>query len=1261
MKTKLALTVLVIFALLLPGSSHGTAQGEAPDAALGTAITYQGRLTDGGLPANTTYDFLFTMYNAELGGAQVGSLVTRNDVQVSDGYFTVQLDFGAGAFANEARWLEVAVRPGSSTGTYTVLSPRQALTPAPFALYAPSAGSVPWSGLTGVPAGFADGVDNDTTYSAGTGLGLSGTTFSADPAYLQRRVDTGCGAGYAIRTINLDGSVVCEPVSGGAGDITAVTAGTGLSGGGTSGDVTLSADITYLQRRVGTGCDSGYAIRSIAVDGSVTCEPVAGGAGDITAVTAGTGLSGGGLTGEVTLSLASIFRLPQACSNGQLAKWNAASSLWDCGNDSDTLYTNGDGLLLNGTTFSADAGYLQRRVNSTCTTGQAIRLVNSDGSVTCEAVAGGAGDITAVIAGTGLSGGSTSGDATLTVNPTVVQSRVTGTCEAGSSIRVIAENGTVTCETDDSGASGWSLTGNAGTNPSTNYLGTSDNQPLELRVNGQRALRLEPDPSGLNLLGGYSENSITTGVHAATVFGGGIFSSTSYPNRVTDNYGTVSGGIDNQSGDNIGTVFDARFATVGGGQSNIASAEYATVSGGRSNQASNILATVGGGYSNTASGYFAAVGGGGYNTASGAGATIAGGGGYIDLGGGQQVITNTVTSKLGTIAGGSYNLVTGDFATVSGGDKNSATGDYDAVGGGYRNKAGDWYATVSGGSGNNAISVSATIGGGSDNFARGHESTIGGGLRNEANGQCSTIGGGYNNAANGECSTIGGGGNNTASGAGSTIAGGGGYIDLGGGPQVITNTVTSILGTIGGGGYNLATGTGATVSGGRNNSATGIYAAVGGGYRNEAGPIYSTIGGGYSNEADDYYTTIGGGYNNTASGGYTTIGGGNSNAASGDESTIGGGNSNAATGSYSTIGGGRDNAATGNYTMIGGGRDNDASGLYATIGGGGFNTASGAGSTIAGGGGYIDLGSGPVAVTNTVTSTLGTIGGGGYNFVSGEWATVGGGHSNKASYYYATVGGGDGNQASSEAATVGGGIWNSASGGAATVGGGMMNSASGDFSFAAGVLANATHEGSFVWSSGIVWGESTDSWGDNTFTARAHGGVRFYTASGTSIGAQLPSGSGQWGQLSDRSTKFNISPVNALHVLEQLSDMPVSTWSYKSQDASILHMGPMAQDFSAAFGLGEDERYIGSLDADGVALAAIQGLYQLNQEQAEKIQSLEEKLAQKETSSGSERKSLPVGWLALSGFLGFLVLAQAGMFFSLRKRWVLPSKMGDQP
>jgi hypothetical protein len=101
--------------------------------------------------------------------------------------------------------------------------------------------SVHWGNLTNVPSGLADG-DDDTTYTAGEGLILVGTEFSADTSYLQRRVTGSCASGNAIRVIKADGTVTCQPIAGEAGDITAVYAGDGLTGGGETGAVTLAVD-----------------------------------------------------------------------------------------------------------------------------------------------------------------------------------------------------------------------------------------------------------------------------------------------------------------------------------------------------------------------------------------------------------------------------------------------------------------------------------------------------------------------------------------------------------------------------------------------------------------------------------------------------------------------------------------------------------------------------------------------------------------------------------------------------------------------------------------------------------------------------------------------------------------------------------------------------------------------------------------------------------------------------------------------------------
>ena len=95
-------------------------------------------------------------------------------------------------------------------------------------------------------------------------------------------------------------------------------------------------------------------------------------------------------------------------------------------------------------------------------------------------------------------------------------------------------------------------------------------------------------------------------------------------------------------------------------------------------------------------------------------------------------------------------------------------------------------------------------------------------------------------------------------------------------------------------------------------------------------------------------------------------------------------------------------------------------------------------------------------------------------------------------------------------------------------------------------------------------------------------------------GVILLSGGGSWGNLSDRAAKANFANVDSSTILARLARIPIQSWNYKAQRPSIRHLGPMAQDFRRAFGLGEDNRYIDTLDAEGVALAGIQGLYKLS-------------------------------------------------------------------
>jgi trimeric autotransporter adhesin len=420
----------------------------------------------------------------------------------------------------------------------------------------------------------------------------------------------------------------------------------------------------------------------------------------------------------------------------------------------------------------------------------------------------------------------------------------------------------------------------------------------------------------------------------------------------------------------------------------------------------------------------------------------------------------------------------------------------------------------------------------------------------------------------------------------------------GGGESGLENSVTDDFGTVGGGWNNQA---------GNNFGSSGdaSFAAVGGGRGNAASGDHATIGGGEGNHAGGSHATAGGGRYNFANGNNSTIGGGESNSATND-ATVGGGSTNHADGVRAAIGGGSGNTAGGDSAVIGGGWLNTASGEASTIGGGGGNSATAAYATIAGG---ARSDPGDSATGNRVTDDYGTVGGGGNNQVGNNagpttdatYGTVAGGGGNMASGLGATVGGGGGNQATGAYATVGGGVFNFATGEHSTVPGGVGNLASGAGSLAVGRLSFATHNGSFVWGDGT---QIAGSQGVNTFNALATGGFRFYF---DAVGnhCDLTSTTGwQCFVPSDRNLKTEVVPVDGADVLDRLAAMPVQTWAYKADNGAARHMGPMAQDFHAAFRLGANDREINTVDANGVALAAIQGLYRLLQEKDAQIAAL---------------------------------------------------------
>ena len=1210
-------TVLGLFVLATLPHPFATAH------ARGTAFTYQGRLNDGVNPATGSYDLRFGIYSAAAGGTAYGTL-TNAATGITNGLFTVALDFGS-VFDGTGYWLEIGVRT-NGTDAFTTLTQRQPVTPTPYAVFA---GTVNAAGISGT-YGNAVTLSNAANRFTGNGSGLANVNATSLGGQAVNNFWNTGGNGHTTDGLNFIGTtdnqaldfkvsnvraLRLEPTALGAPNLIGGSAANGITSGGMADTIAggdgNSIDIFGDPPIVATANHSvisgGYQNHIQNADLGI----IAGGDANI------------------------ITNAPDAVISG--GQGNFIGDLPDNGGiGSDSLIAGGANNRIFHSHYSSIGGgagnNLSNGVYSVLGGGSGNKI---NGASSADTLVGGESNFI------NLAGHASIGGGYLNVVGDGLHNSTYATIPGGYGNYAVGAYSFAAgyfAQATNQGAFVWS---DSLATPFDLFSSAANN---EFAVRARGGVRFVTDGAGLTVDGlhvNMPASSLSSGAHS--IIAGGI-QNTNYADNATISGGAgnqiLSGSDDSTIGGGVGNLIKDATAdtTIGGGANNLIRSSYGSVGGGSRNQIQNnaFQSTIAGGWGNQilAACIDATIGGGDSNQigTNSENATIAGGYGNLilaystgsSIGGGNnnRIGTNAIFT---TVSGGLTNLGLAQFATVGGGGGNTASGWSSTVGGG------GGYGSYNNLDGNVASGAWATISGGSGNVASGYGSTVGGGVGydaysipgNTASGNISTIAGGYANLAAGYVSSIGGGAQNSI-GTNAT------YSTIGGGSlnQIMQNNP-------------FTASTGSTIAGGGGNRILPdtSYASIGGGSENliQTNSFSSTIAGGCANQILAYsgYVSIGGGYNNQigTNANASTISGGTNNIIGNNcpDDAIGGGAGNfiESSAGTSTIGGGSFNSIR---------KANNVIGIFgATIAGGYYNVAMGLASTVGGGGGYFG-------------TYYGLEGDG--NRAYGDYSTIGGGYNNKAVGYESTIGGGQYNRIGTNAtsSTIGGGNGNVISNNVvnATIPGGFHNTVGADMGFAAGSFASANHQGSFVWSDSSGANIST---APNQFLISASGGVgigtnapqaSLHVAQNDGSRPQLTldqnlandyvrirfrnSGKADWdialggpdnslnffangfnimkvaanGNIttagtvngsSDRNVKENFKDISAAQILAKVAALPISEWNYK-QDTSATHIGPMAQDFYAAFAVGPDDKHIAVVDESGVALAAIQGLNQ---------------------------------------------------------------------
>ncbi|HXC35647.1 MAG TPA: hypothetical protein VNV43_07210 [Candidatus Acidoferrales bacterium] len=366
----------VLLLLVTAAAATMTAQAQ------GTAFTYQGRLQNNGAPANGSYDLMFTLYSTNVGGVAVAGPVTESNTAVSNGLFTVTIDFGAGAFTGNDFWLDIDVSPAGSNA-FIDLSPRQPILPTPYAMMANTAsnllGRLPGSQLTGpINASQLNGPVPSASLTSVPAANLTGTVPLAQlPSTVVTNTETGVtlsgtfsgvGSGLtALNPANLSAGTAAINISGNAATATSATTAANATAAATAtlaSNLASGATITSALVTNSSFAGNGGGLTNLAasqLNGSVpsaslTSVPAGNLTGTVplaqlptavlTNTETGVTLSGtfsGSFSGTTSLSAASIST--NGSTSGQVLTSSGGATVWANVNPSlggvPTLVTNG--------------------------------------------------------------------------------------------------------------------------------------------------------------------------------------------------------------------------------------------------------------------------------------------------------------------------------------------------------------------------------------------------------------------------------------------------------------------------------------------------------------------------------------------------------------------------------------------------------------------------------------------------------------------------------------------------------------------------------------------------------------------------------------------------------------------------------------------------------------------------------------------------------------------------------------------------------